>query len=473
MNPHDNMTPEEELREQGLQLVTRLVAVLRTSRSYSIGNRAFTGQLEQLLEVLRPTLMASGRAQLVHMDRDLQLNGVRVPLKSTSLRFQEQLLSELALRGIAGVEFHASLRLPELEEFMRYFLSSELYKGDELVAACRSAGITGAVPVLQVVPASAEATPPSEANAVPAFSAALQAYDDALAHARALLTATRFARGIELRHLKRLVQPLVEAAASPEPTTVGLAWASAADEQWAHGVHVCIVSIGMGHQLGLDRAALTELGVAALLHDVGQSSLETVPPDAAVRDDAARAELQTHPIRGVEAIAGITTLNRTSLRAMRVALEHHACTRSGYPALSADFKPATASRLVAVADAFVSLLSLHGERGQRITPAEALSMVLGPGGAGFDDALKASLIRTVGVYPPGQLVELDDHAFARALAPSAEDPERPIIELLTTPAGAILPASERVVMPLAEARSILRALPLDEWPDFSADSAAA
>ncbi|MEO5987645.1 MAG: HD domain-containing phosphohydrolase [Candidatus Eisenbacteria bacterium] len=312
-----------------------------------------------------------------------------------------------------------------------------------------------------------------EAICTPDFAAALQAYDRALADSQALLTSTRFERGIELRHVKRIVQPLVEAALSQEPTTVGLTWACSKNEPWAHGVHVCIVSIGMGQRLGLDRGALVELGVAALLHDVGQSARTDASVAPSRCGEEWRAQVAAYPILGVEALANSTTLNRTSLRAMRVALEHHACGQSGYPKLSAGSRPAAASRLVAVADAFVSLLSLNGERGEGITPYEALGLVLGQAGEGFDGALKAALVRAVGVYPPGQVVELDDHALARVFAPSAADPERPIVERVTTPEGGILADHERVVMRLSRDSSVLRALPFDEWPDLSADAAAA
>lgn len=473
MSTPEEITHDEALREQGVQLVTRLVALLRTGRSYSIGNQVFTGQLEQLLEVLRPTLMAHGRAQLVHLDGDLYLNGVRLPLKSSSVRFQDQLHSELALRDISGVEFHASLRLNELEEFMRYFLPSELYKGTELLSACQAAGIQGAMPVLSAVADGVEHASSGDADANPAFAAALQAYDAAIQQTRILLAPEQLARGIELRYLKRIVQPLADAAASEEPAIIGVAWTSAEDAAWVHAVHVCLVSLGMGQRIGLDRRELADVGVAALLHDIGQYALVDVPADADARDGMAMAALTRHPITGVEAIARCTPLHRTSLRAMRVALEHHACLPGGYPVAGIPDRPSPASRLVAVADAFISLLSLKSESGRRITPYEALGHVLGPVGGAFEPLLRQALVAAVGVYPPGQVVALDDQSLARALAPCSNDPERPIIELLSTPQGHLLEPHARVVMPLPQARSIARALPIDEWPDFSSDTAAA
>lgn len=473
MTPTSDRTHDDELRGQGLQLVTRLVALLRTGRSYSIGNQAFTAQLEQLLILLRPTLSAHGHAQIAQIDGDLYLNTVPVPLRPSSLRSQEQLHSEFALREISGIRFEASLQLRELEDFMRYFLPSELYKGAELVAACQAAGLTAATAVLHAQANDGSLTAPSNDHPAPAFSQALQAYDTALRQARALLEPARFERGIELRYVKRLLQPLIEAATTEEPAIVGLAWATAEDDACVHGMHVSLVSIGMGVRLGLDRAALAELAVAALLHDIGQSYTHEILVDHEQRDDEARARQAAHVTAGVAALAQNTTLNRTSLRAMRAALEHHVWAANGHPALATDWKPSAASRLIAVADAFVSMSTLHGEAGRRMTPYTALSSVLASIGEGREPALAAALVRAVGLYPPGQVVELDDHSLARALAPSSSDPERPIVELLTTSSGTLLPAGERLVMPLANERSVARALPIDEWPDFSSEAAAA
>ncbi len=49
-------------RDAGPMVASRLIAVLRTGRSYAIGNPVFTSQLDQLLEVLAPVLLETGEA---------------------------------------------------------------------------------------------------------------------------------------------------------------------------------------------------------------------------------------------------------------------------------------------------------------------------------------------------------------------------------------------------------------------------
>ncbi|HEV2104495.1 MAG TPA: HD domain-containing protein, partial [Candidatus Eisenbacteria bacterium] len=233
---------------------------------------------------------------------------------------------------------------------------------------------------------------------------------------------------------------------------------SPGEPAWAHAVHTCLVAVAVGRHLGLDRRGLSDAGVAALLHDVGQPLVAAgLGPDPARWTDAERARAARHTFAGVRRIAGSTTLNPTSLAAMRAALEHHLDAGAGRPV-------AALSRLVAIADAFTTLLARAGGDGPGLTPCDALAIVLGPLAERFDPALRAALVRAVGLYPPGQVVRLDDGALARALAPDPADPARPLLERLTGADGRVLPESRRTIAPLPPGRRIAAALPLAEWP---------
>src|SRR5205814_4440170 len=75
----------------------------------------------------------------------------------------------------------------------------------------------------------------------------------------------------DLRQAKRLVQPVVVSVMRHEYSIVGLTAVQDHDEYtYAHCVIVSILSVGMGQALGLPRQVLADLGVAALLHDIGK-----------------------------------------------------------------------------------------------------------------------------------------------------------------------------------------------------------
>src|SRR5262249_2021854 len=143
--------------------------------------------------------------------------------------------------------------------------------------------------------------------------AARKHYSQSLQGARSLLMSTTLQNGVQLRHGKRVVQPLVDAAFDDEPVVVGLSSLTHKDEYtYAHAVNVCLVAVTMGKLLDLDRRALADLGVAALLHDVGKSAVADKiqnPLESFTEEERAAAE--RHPIEGALLLARTTTLNQT------------------------------------------------------------------------------------------------------------------------------------------------------------------
>src|SRR5437870_13595582 len=104
----------------------------------------------------------------------------------------------------------------------------------------------------------------------------------------------------DLRHAKRVVQPIVDSVLKSEYSLVGLTALRDHDEYtYAHCVNVSVMSIGMGQALGLPRQVLADLGVAALLHDIGKIA---VPGDV-LRKPAKLTQpewemVRRHPLEG-------------------------------------------------------------------------------------------------------------------------------------------------------------------------------
>lgn len=489
---------EQRIKQAGLTLLARLSAALRTGHSHDAGNQAVVKPLEGLLEALAPLLEESGEIVLVALDDDFYLNGVRIPARAGQLRAHKSVHQEFRRRRIAGIRAQAGLAAGELGSFFRLLMEPEKHTGPELLRACIAQGIDHILPALQAlaaVPDDAfeyEADPargeigvawaPSGARGPAAAGGdgagtgaaqsaprepALRSYSLAIQETRSLLTAAARRGGLELRHARRLVQPLVDAAFAAEPAVIGLATPAHPDEYaYAHAVNTCLVAVTMGHFLELDRAALSDLGVAALLHDLGKAAVANrVQHPLEAFTEADRAAAERHPLEGARVLAGATTLNATTLRCMRVALEHHTSQDgTGYPAAES-WEPSLLSRLVAVADCYVSLQTHRSARGATVTPYQALGMMLGSLRPRFHPAMLWALVQTVGFYPPGQLVELDDGSIATVLAPHAEDLARPHLRLLLDVAGGRLaPSQQKELRPLPPDRNVRRALKATEYP---------
>src|SRR5207302_11099751 len=75
-----------------------------------------------------------------------------------------------------------------------------------------------------------------------------------------------------IRKIKRVVQGIVDQVLNEETSLIGLTAIRDYDEYtFTHSVNVCIFSIALGRRLGTTKLQLYELGLAALMHDMGEA----------------------------------------------------------------------------------------------------------------------------------------------------------------------------------------------------------
>jgi HD-GYP domain-containing protein (c-di-GMP phosphodiesterase class II) len=430
-------------RDLGPMIAARFLAVLRTGRSYAIENPAFTTQLEQLLELLGPLLRVQGEVAITAPGDELHFDGRAIASGMAGERQAGQLVQELLARQLVGVRFLDGLTMPELLRFMRYFVPAEIHLGADLERVCAAQGIRHALPL----PAGQAAPRPgvdAERPEIPsAYAAALEAYQRARRDLRALIPHGTPC-GVEASRLKRALHPLVDAAFAGSAVSAGLDdldWSDA--EPSVHGLRVGLLVADIARRLGLERAAVVELAVAGLLHAVNTGGTR------AGHDDVSRARARR---AAISRLSESMPLGPATLLALRIPLDET-------PGVSP--RP-LASEVIGIADRYVALASSRRHGGPRRTPCEALGIVLGPLATDYHPAIRAALVGALGVYPPGQFVELDDGTRARVAAANPDDPERPMVERVPEAAGRRMSGlDENPVMALPEARTIRRALPFD------------
>ncbi len=428
----------------GPQLLVRLSALLRTARTYDVTNQAFQRQLQDTLTLITHAMDEEPELTLVAAANHLYLNGVRIKAQASLLTIYHGLMAEFERRGLSGVRLQQGLGAAELERFLQLFMAAEdPALAERLPEAVAEASITHVVPVpLHAVdPESVSRSLEDRESASERGRARKVFWRAVLGTKKVVLRAAQTGRP-DLRQARRLVQPVVDSIMKNEYSIVGLTALKDHDEYtYAHCVNVSVLSISMGQALGFERLELADLGVAALLHDIGKIAV----PGEVLRkpgplDADEWASIRRHPLEGARMMFRMTGLSTLLLEAARVSLEHHMnFDRTGYPEIDAEWGQSSSSRIVAVADCFDAMTAHRVYHKRPRTAFEALQVLLGPARVQFDPAVLWALVKTVGLYPAGSVLVTRSQHVVLSMSPNHADLRRPNCRVLARPDGTVVP----------------------------------
>jgi len=223
-----------------------------------------------------------------------------------------------------------------------------------------------------------------------------------------------------------------------------------------------IISIILGRQLKIINTRLISLAVAALLHDIGMTKI----PDALLKkeDNLTSDELQiihSHPMYTYKLI---TKSLKYQEEIARIALHHHErWDGKGYPDGISGKEIPLSSRIISIADAYGAMLKDRPYR-ESMIGYKAMREILNDNSTRFDSSILQIFIKSMGIYPLGSLVILNDSSIARVNLVHNEAPLRPSVQVLMSPAGRILSGkSEKTIDLLIEKKLfIVRAISKDE-----------
>lgn len=176
---------------------------------------------------------------------------------------------------------------------------------------------------------------------------------------------------------------------------------------FVHSLNVALLcGFLAGKMLKADRKAIEQVVVGGLLHDLGKAwvPLEILNKPAPLSDEEFGI-IKRHPQWGADAVARSGIDDQAVGHVVR---HHHERTDgSGYPdGLGSEDIPMEA-RIAAVADVFDALTTDRVYK-VKVQKSKALSMIITGSGGHFDGEVVRVLLSSLGVYPPGTMVELSD-----------------------------------------------------------------
>lgn len=235
--------------------------------------------------------------------------------------------------------------------------------------------------------------------------------------------------------------------------------AGGGDRASAHALNVSVVAMLIGRSLGLTEPDMLDIGVGALMHDVGKQDMAERYRHAGEHCSPAEvAAYRDHVGRG------LAQGRRMSLSpgAMAVLAQHHEhADGSGFPRQIGTDQMSLAARIVAIVNCYDNLCN-PAARSVALTPHEAVASLFAQGRSRFDATVLNAFIRVVGVYPAGSLVQLTDDRHAMVVGVNSSRPLKPRV-LVHDPC---VPRNEALLVNLEQAGDlgIRRSLPPSRVP---------
>ncbi len=271
---------------------------------------------------------------------------------------------------------------------------------------------------------------------------------------------------IDAGKVKTAVNNTVNSILRNPDATIWLTRLKAKDEHTAqHSLNVAALSIVMGRGMGMSPKEMEDLGVCAMLHDVGKTSIpsEIINKAGPLTEDE-WAVMNKHPKFGRDIL--ISTQSVYS-GAADVAYSHHErVDGKGYPrGLSSDEIPLYA-QIVSITEAYDTISTKQIYREAK-SPSEALHILYAERGKQFDEDLVIKFIDSIGIFPPGSIVELTNGEVGIVLSNTSDKLKPRIIILLDQHKDAgvqrVVDLSQMQLDPAGESYQIKTTLPDGEY----------
>ncbi|WP_299807416.1 HD-GYP domain-containing protein [uncultured Shewanella sp.] len=188
-----------------------------------------------------------------------------------------------------------------------------------------------------------------------------------------------------------------------------------------HCVSIAVLSMMIGQALSMNHSQLRDIAMGALFHDIGKLKV----PDVIRRKKGVLTEheinfLNMHPKYGYD------MLDKSGLfpsEVLDIVLHHHEWVDgSGYPdGLKGKQIPLT-TQVVSLVNDFDRIL--RAEEGR--SPQVALGYLFKNRTGKHDAQLISTLVKVLGIYPPGTLVQLSDGEIAKVMLTTSQV-QKPVV----------------------------------------------
>jgi putative nucleotidyltransferase with HDIG domain len=415
--PGSSDTPRAQL---GTELLKRFVATLRAAQLYSHDHPIVARNLDALSTAIQ-LLLALEPAVVIGVVGDEIVVDDR-PLRADALGGLVRRLKDI---GVERVTIERGVSAIELSTFVK------------AVGALERAveGESPSFPTLAHIRVGRIVVGQRMDTGTADMASFRRMYEEAVSVAEGIWESARTEEQPDATMAHTMVEGLAQAVSQNRTSLLALTTLKNYDNYtFTHMVNVSILTMGQARALGIDGPLLREIGLAALMHDIGKvkTPLEILnKPDKLT--DAEFAIMQRHTVDGAEILRGTPDIPTL---APVVAFEHHMrLDGTGYPRAAVRASLNLGTMLCGIADVYDAMRSQR--KYQQAHPTDRILEVLKRSdGKQFDQNLVRRFVQLVGIYPVGNLVRLDTGETAVVTAVHAPNSRRPRVRVIIDRDGA-------------------------------------
>ncbi|GAB4412094.1 MAG: hypothetical protein OHK0032_08140 [Thermodesulfovibrionales bacterium] len=419
-----------EITKNSKDIINQLAVTVRTAQIHDPNNVAVLTAIERFINTVNPLVASSNTLHLDLVGEFFYINETRVRFPMEYLLNFDFLIREFKRRGLGSITVNSPLTPEDAQAFLKAFISSAFSDDpfNALAAGVADIGSLSVGPLKKI----------KEEGEFDTRKLVKRTYFNAVSFTKGVINKIKSGERVSIKKAKRVVESMVDMILQEEELLVGMTAIKDYDEYtYHHSVNVSILSVALGQRLGLNRKALTDLGLVALFHDIGKME---VPPEILNKptnfnEDEWRV-MKRHPFWGVRAILKLKGLDNISIRTAIVAFEHHLnYDMSGYPRVSKRLDLDFYSKIVSLADQYDAMTSSRVYSRIPLAPDRALSVMMERAGTQLDPILFKFFINMIGVFPTGTLVLLDTRELGLVYGGNTMFQDRPRVLIITDDRG--------------------------------------
>ncbi len=197
-------------------------------------------------------------------------------------------------------------------------------------------------------------------------------------------------------------------------------------------VDICILALVVGIDLKLADSDLLILGVSCLLKDLGMNKIpsEILNKKEDLLEDEIH-EIKNHPDYSIEIIGELGFGQNIK----DVVIDHHErWDGKGYPRGKSQENINYMARVISVIDGFNAMKEDRPYR-ESLEGYGAIKSIIGDNGQRYDPTILNVVVKSIGIYPIGSYVALNDASICQVISINKDKPLKPVVKVIINKDG--------------------------------------